>query len=372
MDFRVSQQYPTRKLNVPSDSLRSIYQLCEQFPALAELFDLPKPYEFIADSNAAIREVLFTSKYRRNESARTDLRESLQSGAAKIIAPLALRIEMDRHLPTLALEKGISENKLRQEWQELQTCIEFREVTEYEFSPSIVADPDDRPFVALYLNSSADAVLTYDKHISMMGAKAVRPDAIRFVRDYARSKAPEVTLRVGGVLIGGVAIGSVIALLKLVVVALRSFLKLPVEYQLLIIAGLVLAFLHPASRKAIIGGITSLASGLKVPADIFLEVIAELTVKFGEAQLDVRASQTILETTIPRRIVPALPIEQASNTNDKVVSASHDTVPFATSTLFSNELFVRSRVRTTSIRSKRNPKRRSARKRRMKYDAHAN
>jgi len=227
MSGTINQPFTRTKLDVPSDRLRSIYRLCEQFPGLEELFDLPKPYEFVTDSNAAIREVLFTSKYRRNESARTDLRESRESGIAKIIAPLELKTEMDRHLPTLALEKGVEVDKLRQDWQELQTYIEFREVVEYELPQTRVADPNDLPFVKLYLSSNADAVLTYDKHISMMGAQALKPDEIRFVRDYARTKAPEVTLRVGGVLIGGVAIGSLIALLKLVVFALRSFLKLP-------------------------------------------------------------------------------------------------------------------------------------------------
>ena len=265
---------------------------------------MPKPFEFVTDSNAAIREVLFTSKYRRNESARTDLRESVESGVVRIIAPIELRIEMDRHIPNLALEKGIAEAKLRQEWQELQTYIEFREVVECELPSLMVADPEDLPFVSLYLRSNADAVLTYDKHISMMGAQAVKPDAIRFARDYARSKAPEVTLRVGGVLIGGVAIGSLIALLKLVVSAFRSFLKLPVEYQLLVVAGLVLAFAHPASRKAIFNGLSSLASALKIPASVVLEVAAQLTLQFGEAQLEVKISQAVLETKIPRRAVP--------------------------------------------------------------------
>src|SRR5437763_9996752 len=197
MSGTINQPFTRTKLDVPSDRLRSIYRLCEQFPSLEGLFDLPKPYEFVTDSNAAIREVLFTSKYRRNESARTDLRESVESGVVRIIAPIELRIEMDRHIPNLALEKGIAEAKLRQEWQELQTHIEFREVVECELPSLMVADPEDLPFVSLYLRSNADAVLTYDKHISMMGAQAVKPDAIRFARDYARSKAPEVTLRVG-------------------------------------------------------------------------------------------------------------------------------------------------------------------------------
>ena len=370
MDTRANKHFPTAKLDVRSDQLRSIYKLCEQFPSLAELFDMPKPFEFVADSNAAIREVLFTSKYRRNESARTDLRESVESGVVRIIAPIELRIEMDRHIPNLALEKGIAEAKLRQEWQELQPYIEFREVVECGLPSFMVADPDDLPFVSLYLRSNADAVLTYDKHISLMGAQAVKPDAIRFVRDYARSKAPEVTLRVGGVVIGGVAIGSLIALLRLLVSALRSFLRLPLEYQLLVVAGLVLAFAHPASRKAIFNSLSSLTSALKVPANVALEVVAELTMRFGEAQLELKASQTILETKIPRRVIPVFPIEPASNVNDKEDSSITRTTASATSAAVSIDQLVRARVWTASMRSKRRTKGRTIRRRPANHESH--
>ena len=353
MSGTINQPFTRTKLDVPSDRLRSIYRLCEQFPSLEGLFDLPKPYEFVTDSNAAIREVLFTSKYRRNESARTDLRESLESGIAKIIAPLELKTEMDRHLPTLALEKGVEVDKLRQDWQELQTYIEFREVVEYELPQTRVADPNDLPFVELYLNSNADAVLTYDKHISMMGAQALKPDELRFVRDYARTKAPEVTLRVGGGLIGGVAIGSLIALLKLVVLALRSFLKLPVEYQILVIGGLVLAFLHPATRKTILNGLSSLASSLRIPGNVLLEVVAELTVQFGEAQLDLKASQTILDDKIPRRVVPVVPLEHVPRIKEDSDSIVGIVMPVSVVKISS--VRVRSDERRASTRSRRKP-----------------
>lgn len=287
----------------------------------------------------------------------------MESGVVRIIAPIALKIEMDRHIPNLALEKGIAETKLRQEWQELQTYIEFREVVECGLPSFMVADPDDLPFVSLYLRSNADAVLTYDKHISLMGAQAVKPDAIRFVRDYARSKAPEVTLRVGGVLIGGVAIGSLIASLRLVVSALRSFLKLPVEYQILVVAGLVLAFAHPASRRAILNGLSSLTSALKIPANVGLEVAAELTVQFGEAQLELKASQTILETQIPRRVIPAFPIKQASAVNDKEDFSINRTIDSAATAAVSKDHLVRTRVWTASMRSRRRTKSRTIRKR---------
>jgi len=86
-----------------------------------------------------------------------------------------------------------------------------------------------------------------------------------------------------------------------------------VEYQILVIAGLVLAFLHPATRKGIFNGLSTLASSLKIPGNVLLEVVAELTVQFGEAQLELRASQTVLETKIPRRVPLAASIEQASS-----------------------------------------------------------
>ena len=49
-----------------------------------------------------------------------------------------------------------------------------------------VPSPDDLPFVYLYREINADAVLTRDRHIRAMGARSVQLEALIHVREYAR------------------------------------------------------------------------------------------------------------------------------------------------------------------------------------------
>src|SRR6266567_1979223 len=171
-------------------------------------------------------------------------------------------------------------------------------------------------FVTLYLNSHVDAVLTHDKDISRMGAETLNLADVTRVRDYARAKSPEVTLRVGGILITGVAIGGLVVLLKLIAATLRAFSKLSPEIQILLILGAVCAALHPATRKTVRAGVSAIADTLKGPAAVFGEVFAEVSLQMGTAQLKLKEKQLPIDN-IRRRISPdkvlppdSLPIAQ--------------------------------------------------------------
>ncbi len=286
-------------VNFPSDNLRSLYELCEKYPSLAEWFEMRPRIRFVIDTNIVLDELLFVATKRKKDSARTALREVLDSGMVVTIAPKKMHEEVNRHIPRLARERGVPEGGFHQAWLELQARIEFHDVKESAFASQNVTDPDDVPFVDLYLKSGADAVLTRDKDISAMGAKAFGPEVLLPVRDYARAKSPEVGLRIGGVLVIGIPIVSLVAVLKLLALALRSFRNLSPEVQLMLLGAALLAALHPRSQKAISAGFSSLAAGLKSSAGVFGEVFGDLSLKTAEAQLDVKAKQTVVEAAIP-------------------------------------------------------------------------
>jgi hypothetical protein len=361
MSTNVNYASSAARVTFPSDNLRPLYELCKKYPQLDEIFGMLPQFRFVIDTNSAIRELLFVTKSRRNPLARSSLREVMDSGLVVTIAPARIKEEVSRNIPRLAQEEDVAKEKLDQAWQEFQGRIEFSEDIESAI-PANVAHLNDLPFVNLYLTSDADAVLTQDKHISMMGAKALAPDKLVSVRDYARSKSPEVTLRVGGVLVVGVSIGSVIALLKIIAAALRSFAKLPVEFQVLIIAGAIFAFVHPGSRRALSNSLSVIASSLKIPADIFVEVFAELIVKFGEAQLELKAKQTIVENTIPRRSLSTLPSKSISDEKIEERSHSSEGTSWLPALPVMNVGPAVTQVRKTPARSKRNPKRRTQRR----------
>jgi len=288
----------------PSDNLRPVYELCAKYPSLSELLGLRPQIRFVIDTNIVLDELLFVTTKRRKAFARTALREVLDSGVAVTIAPTKMHEEVNRHIPRLARERSVPEERFRQAWVELQAQIEFRDVRDVKegLPGRNVRDPDDLPFVILYLSSGVDAVLTRDLDIPAMGAKALGPEALVPVRDYARAKSPEVSLRFGGVLVVGIPIVSLVASLKLLSMALRAFRNLSPELQLLLLGGVVLAALHPTSRKALYAGFSSVTTGLKNSAGLFGEVFGELSVRIAASQVELKAKETVVEGLVPTRL----------------------------------------------------------------------
>lgn len=301
-----SQQHEKIISTSRSDSLRPVYELCKTYPALSKLFDMRLQIRLVLDTNVVIDELLFVTSKRRKQSARTALREAMDSGVILTIAPTKMHEEVDRHIPRLARERSLPEAKFWEAWHDLQTRIEFREVKTNPLQRENVRDQDDIEFVVLYKKSGADAVLTRDLDIPAMGAKSVGPEVLPSVRDYARAKSPEVSLRIGNVLIFGIPIAALAALAKLLSVVWRTIRSLSPELQFLLLSGALLAALHPRSRKALRAGFSSLGSGLKTSTGIFAQVVGDLSLETRAAQLEVKAKQTVVDNLIPTSQPPAV------------------------------------------------------------------
>lgn len=290
------------QFRVPSDNLRSLYDLCDRYPLLVDMLGMLPRIRLVIDTNIVLQELLFVTKGRRLDSARSALREVMDCGIVVTIAPMKLYEEVDEHLPRIAQTEGIAIEKLRSAWFEFQARIEFRIVQENGDVEGInVVDPDDLAFVTLYLTSDVHAVLTHDKDISRMGAETLGINEVMRVRDYARAKSPEVTIRVGGMLVVGVAIGGLVALVKLIAGLLRSFSKLSPEVQMLLVAGAIFAVLHPTTRKMLAAGISAIGENLKGPTVIFGDVCAEISLQMTAAQLTVKEKQAPIDGILNQR-----------------------------------------------------------------------
>ena len=238
-------------------------------------------------------------KSRRNPSARTNLQEVIDSGVVVALAPTKLLEEVNKHIPRLAAERDISEEHLRREWQQYQSRIQFYEVNTAGLDAGEVADPDDLPFVYLYQKINADAIMTRDKHISMMGARSVKLEAVVHIRDYARDKTPEVTIRFGTTAISELLVGGTVAMAKLSSKAVKGFSKLPSWLQIALLIGAVAAGIHPRSRRSLSAFFSSSATKLKSPGGVLLNVFDTLIRELNAAELKVESSQRLLRA-IPR------------------------------------------------------------------------
>lgn len=291
------------RANVPSDDLLRLRDLFLNWPPFFRLLGIPPPFRLVIDTNAVVGELLHLVKSRRNPTARTGLQEAVDSGAVVAFAPPKLRDEIVKHLPRLARESGVPEELFRRAWAEYQSRINFVDVRPASAEEAAsAADPDDLPFVYLYHKLDADAVLSRDRHIGAMGARSVEPEMMLHVRDYAREKAPEVTLRAGTFIVTVPALVGAHALVKLLARAAKGFAELPAGVQLALLAGTLAACAHPRSRKAFTAFASSHAGRLKGPASVLLDSFGDISEKLTEAKRKVRQQEEIIERSMPRAV----------------------------------------------------------------------
>lgn len=258
-------------------------------------------FRLVIDTNVVIEELLYLVKSRKNPSARTGLQEAIDSGVVVALAPFKLRDEVLKHIPRLANKKGISEESLRRAWLEYQLRINFVDVGPISAEEVASAvDPDDLPFVYLYRKINADAVVSRDRHIRAMGARSVELELMIHIRDYARDKAPEVTLRAGTFIVTIPIVAGAHALVKLLIRAAKGVAKLPPGVQLMLFISALAVGAHPRSRRALLTFASGRAVKLKESARALLYGLQTLIEQLSVAEERVWLKQDLLERSIPR------------------------------------------------------------------------
>jgi predicted nucleic acid-binding protein len=284
-----------------SDNLLRLRELSLHWAPLIRLLELLPQFRLVIDANVIIEELLFITQKRRDPSARTHLQEAIDSGTVVALAPGKLRTEISKHIPRLAAKRGVSEEALQGAWLEYQSRIRFVEVEPVSAEAAAAAvDPDDLPYVYLYWQVNADAVLSRDRHIPALGAASVKREVLIHVRNYAREKAPEIVLRVGSYIITVPLVAGLVVFGKIVASVAKGFARLPVEVQLALCAIALAAGVHQRSRQALTTLVSTQAAKLKEPAWVLLQVFGALAEELAAAERRVRVQEEILERSMPR------------------------------------------------------------------------
>jgi predicted nucleic acid-binding protein len=288
---------------IPSDDLLHLRELSLRWVPLLRLLEIEPQIRLVIDTNVIIEELLFLVKKQRNPASRTDLQEAIDSGVVVALAPYELLEEIEEKIILFAEERGISEESLRQAWSAYLPRINFVDVgpaSAEEEAAAAAVDPDDLPFVRLYRQLNADAVLSRDRHIRAMNARSVNREVMTHVRDYARAKAPEVTLKFGTLVVTIPVAAGAQALIKILCRLARAVAGLPLGVQLALLAGAVAVGAHPRSRKALSSFASERAAKMKDPAQLMLQVLQALMEQLVAAAERVWTSQEALERSIPR------------------------------------------------------------------------
>jgi predicted nucleic acid-binding protein len=238
---------------VRSDALPGLRQFIELQADLKTVIGPIATYPIVVDANILIRELLWLSTKRKNPDARPELLECLIAQTVVAYVPMAVIVEVERNMETLAPERDIPADVWTSHWASYKPLLRVEEpdplaVARYA---AVGRDPTDAPTLALADILAVCGILTDDPDIKATGGKAIPISFKLELREYSRQAAVFVSLQIGGCY---VAIGAVEALsyaVKTLGRMLGKFRTLPDWVKIVAVAAVALAIIHPTSRTMI-------------------------------------------------------------------------------------------------------------------------
>jgi hypothetical protein len=256
---------------VRSDSLRHFLELLEGMPGIRPLIGTIFQVLVVLDASYIQGELRWRVGSRRDPDARTSLHEAIVSGAVLAFAPTFLNREIEKYIPEIAEQSGVSEASVTQEWELLKPLIRFYEPLAGK--PSLdCLDPKDAPYAHTLEELDADFVCTRDGHFVAMGLPVMPAGFDRVLRDYARATSVLLTVKLGSgfAMVCGFEIISALA-----TVAVDAIRKLPPIVKILLGASLALALINPTSRDKIVGLLKKLSGRLQAARPVLVSLSSE-------------------------------------------------------------------------------------------------
>ncbi|WP_426336998.1 hypothetical protein ACN9MY_06225 [Pseudoduganella sp. R-31] len=261
---------------VRSDALKHLRSSITQLKQLNLDLGLVAQFSLVIDTNAVIKELLWLTQKRRNPGARSGLMETVESETIKLYGPPQLFDEVQRKIPIVAADRNADESQMFAHWDHFKKRIALAMP-----DPTLTAhlkngiDPDDAEFVALQKTIGATGVLSNDAHIPLMGGTPITIDCVFLLRDYSRSTAIEMSIKVAGT---HMLIAS-IAGVKVACHATRSlahaYRRLPDWIKVTLIVGAFMALSNQKIRSQAAATLRSLANGISNASPKAVELVAD-------------------------------------------------------------------------------------------------
>jgi hypothetical protein len=235
--------------------------------------------------------VLWASK-KKKPNARSALRECIAAETAILYAASTVVCEVERWLPEIAQEHGISSEVWTAEWNSYRSLLRIRDpdpiIVQRHVNPR---DPTDAPTLALAEIMSAVGILSRDKDIPGMGGKVVPITFVFALRDYSRKSAVSVSIKIGGYAVGACTLAAITVALKSLQAIWSGIRALPDGVKLALTVLTLLAVLNPKMRAAISDFVKNVLHQFVEKSPAVMEVIAAL----GRISADNRADAPIFE-----------------------------------------------------------------------------
>ncbi len=246
---------------VPSDHLKELRTLTVLWSALSPIVGPILQIRLVLDTNMVIGDLLQLAKPRVSPNYRTALQELMASETVICYAPEHLKIEMERHWQRIAAENHILPEVAAALWTRYAAQLRFCPVSLEPVNNQNARDPADLSFIALAAGIGAQ-IYSRDRDIPAMGGHVLTMNCIFSLQAYARHKAVEVTIKVGGMAVASGTLGALILMFNAVKKALSAFMRLPAAARILILLCLLWALGNEGRRKTIGATIQKMASGI--------------------------------------------------------------------------------------------------------------
>jgi predicted nucleic acid-binding protein len=234
----------------PSQVLPSLLRLFHGTSSIAELVGVPR-LRVVVDANAALRELYWLHKTRRNPAARSHFREVVDAGVVVPFAPPQMAEEVAAQFDYFHEHHGIPRDELRRSWDDYRALIKWvppRRIAAHSrhLLGIVKRHPKDEPYVALAIQIGAAGILTHDPDFDACDVRAYDELAIVALRTHARSAATEL----GAVAAGSLGFTLAVGLSR---GTWHAFRRLPPPIQFGFVALAAAAVMHAWSRRRDVG-----------------------------------------------------------------------------------------------------------------------
>lgn len=275
-----AKQKQSQRLNdyfaVRSEKLKELRSIVQNFRNMNVVFAGAMQFRLVVDTNVVLRDIMWLVAKRTNETAKTQLMETIEAETIDVYAPPALFDEVEEKIPLLAIEKGLDVELMYLEWGIYKMKLKLAEPDSEKVRVlKNGIDPDDAEFIALAQTIAAHGVISNDKHIGLMGGNQISITCIAHLRDYSRSTAIELNIKVNGLMFGLASFAALQALLKGIKALIDGISKAPDWLKIALISGGVFIALHPGARVSVVRGLKTILAGIGEATPFVIQQIAE-------------------------------------------------------------------------------------------------
>jgi predicted nucleic acid-binding protein len=289
---------------IRSDALAQLREIANALPSLASIFGKIPVVHVVVDANVVLADLMILAQPRRKSGVRTILQELEASGTVCLFAPTKLREELERHLPTIARQRGFDLAQLRGLWADYEAILRY-----FEPDPAVlteaerVGDPDDLPYAHLRSQLGARAVYSRDQDLRQMGAPVVQLEVFLSLRDYTRAASIELTIKFGLSVAVFAGVGAISAALAATRAFAKLLLRLPTGAQVAVGSGVALLLIYPKTRAHIMSAVRTTPAFLRQAGTALAPILLEMARQHAVATAALGRADALLPTQSRR---PAL------------------------------------------------------------------